>query len=117
MPKIDGLELTKQIYKLNEKQSIIIISAHDTKEHLLEFVNLGIKQFIVKPLELDKILTTLYKVSKVICKKNSVLASNIVDIILPQKSRQKLKLFNEFSILCNFFTSINPINTFTLISN
>jgi len=37
--------------------------------------------------------------------------------ILPQKSRQKLKFFNEFSILCNSFVSINFINTFTLIND
>jgi len=80
MPRMDGLELTKQLYKYNENQVIIIISAHDKKEYLLEFINLGIEQFLVKPLELDKILITFYKVSNTICKKNDILISNSINI-------------------------------------
>lgn len=64
MPKLNGVELTKEIYKINEQQPIIIISAHNEPDHLLEFVNMGIEQFMVKPLDLDKTISLLYKVSK-----------------------------------------------------
>ncbi len=63
MPIINGVELTKLIYKENESQPIIVISAHSESKYLLEFVNLGIEQFLMKPIDADKILESLYKVS------------------------------------------------------
>jgi DNA-binding response OmpR family regulator len=65
-PNMNGIELAKEIYKFNKQQPIIIISAHDEKEYLLELINLGIEQFLVKPLELDKILSIFYSTSKAI---------------------------------------------------
>lgn len=64
MPKLNGVELTKEIYKINDKQLIVIVSAHNESEYLLEFVNMGIEQFLVKPLELEKTMELFYKVSK-----------------------------------------------------
>ena len=62
MPIINGLELTKLIYKENITQPIIVISAHNDWENLLEFVNIGIKQFLVKPIDSNKILEILYEI-------------------------------------------------------
>lgn len=63
MPKLNGVELTKEIYKINEEQAIIIISAHNEAGYLLEFVNMGIEQFLVKPLDLDKAMEVFYNTS------------------------------------------------------
>lgn len=46
MPFVNGIELTKQIYKKKPSQIVIIISAFDDTEYLLELINLGIEQFI-----------------------------------------------------------------------
>jgi len=64
MPKVDGLELTKSIYKIDPNQPIIVISAHDESKYLLEFVNIGIEHFIVKPFDISEISEVLYKVTK-----------------------------------------------------
>jgi DNA-binding response OmpR family regulator len=63
MPKLNGLELTKKIYQQNEKQLVIVISAYDSSEYLLEFVNIGIEYFLVKPFKLEKLLEVLYDAS------------------------------------------------------
>jgi DNA-binding response OmpR family regulator len=63
MPELNGLELTKKIYQQNEKQMIIVISAYDSPEYLLEFVNIGIEYFLVKPFELEKLFEVLYNSS------------------------------------------------------
>lgn len=60
MPKMDGLNLIKNIYKINKSQSIIVISAHNNSENLLELVNIGIEQFLLKPLNFEKVLNTIY---------------------------------------------------------
>ena len=64
MPKLNGLELAKTIYEHNSIQPIIVISAHNEAEYLLEFINIGIEYFIVKPFNIDEIMQVLYKSSK-----------------------------------------------------
>jgi DNA-binding response OmpR family regulator len=63
MPYINGIELTKLIYKENKSQPIIVVSAYNDSENLLEFVNIGIKQFLIKPLDSNKILDILFEVA------------------------------------------------------
>ncbi len=71
MPEMDGISLTKEIYKCNEEQAIIVLSAHHESEYLLTLINLGIEQFITKPIDHDNMLTILYKVCKKINNKHT----------------------------------------------
>jgi len=64
MPILDGLSLIKEIYKVNPYQPIIVLSAHDESKYLLPLINLGIEQFIKKPIDYQELLKTLLKVSK-----------------------------------------------------
>jgi len=61
LPKMNGIELTKTIYAKNKEQTIIVISAHSETSYLLDLINLGIEQFLTKPIEYDKTLSTLYQ--------------------------------------------------------
>lgn len=70
MPKMDGVELIENIYKINPKQNVIVISAHDESHYLLPLINMGIKQFLQKPIELDKFLDVLQTVSQKIVKED-----------------------------------------------
>ena len=64
MPKMDGVELTKNIYTINPSQSLIVLSAFDDSKYLLPLINLGIEQFLKKPLDFQELLKTLLKTSK-----------------------------------------------------
>jgi len=64
MPNLDGIELVKQIYTLNHKQKIIVISAYSDKEYLIPLINLGINNFIQKPVELNNLLEILINMAK-----------------------------------------------------
>jgi len=64
MPYLNGVKLTQEIYKINPNQSIIILSAYDESEYLLPLVNLGIEQFIKKPVDYNKFAEILLKISK-----------------------------------------------------
>ncbi|NOX16247.1 MAG: response regulator transcription factor [Epsilonproteobacteria bacterium] len=85
MPSMDGIELTKEIYKINKNQSIIIISAHDESKYLLELINIGIEQFLIKPIDFDILLNVLFGVVANIKKNN-----------IQTDSEQILKLKNNF---------------------
>lgn len=60
MPRLDGIGLTKEIYNINKKQKIIIISAYNDKEYLIELINLGVDVFMQKPLSSENLLQVLY---------------------------------------------------------
>jgi len=64
MPRMDGVVLTQNIYELVPTQSVIVLSAHDDSKYLLPLVNLGIEQFIKKPIDYQELLKTLLNISK-----------------------------------------------------
>ena len=64
MPNMNGIELIKHIYKENPTQKIIVLSAHNESEYLMELVNLGIYRFILKPMDYDNFIEIIFKISK-----------------------------------------------------
>ncbi len=64
MPNLNGVELTSKLYELNPTQLLIIISAHDDSKYLLPLINLGIEQFIKKPIDYQELLRVLLNSSK-----------------------------------------------------
>ena len=86
MPKMDGIELTKNIYEKNPNQSIIILSAYDETNYLLKLINLGIEQFIKKPIDYQELLNAFLNVSKKIAlsentyipKESIILSKNVL---------------------------------------
>lgn len=63
MPHMNGIELVKEIYIIKKEQPIIVISAHDESKYLFELINIGIEQFLIKPLDFDILLKVFYDVS------------------------------------------------------
>jgi len=66
MPNKNGITLCKDIFKINSSQIIIIISAHNDSEYLVELINLGISHFIQKPLELNNAFKVFHTTSSAI---------------------------------------------------
>jgi len=60
MPNMNGIDMSKAIYKINEKQIIIVVSAYSDKKYFIDLINIGIEGFIQKPLSFDQVLDTLY---------------------------------------------------------
>lgn len=63
LPKMCGVELSKEIRQINNGQNIIVISSYTESEDLLELLNLGIKRFLKKPINYDELCNVLYDVS------------------------------------------------------
>lgn len=56
MPKMDGLEMTRQIQKISPQTKVMITSAYDDTEYLLKAINIGVFRYLKKPLK----ISTLY---------------------------------------------------------
>ena len=63
MPVMDGLQMSREILKLNSAVPIIISSAFNNTEYLLESIRLGIHYYLVKPISLKEFFATLEKAS------------------------------------------------------
>lgn len=59
MPVMDGLEMTRAILEENDKAAIIVTSAHNETKYLLGAIELGISQYLLKPLEREKLDASL----------------------------------------------------------
>lgn len=64
MPNINGIELVEEIYKVNPKQNIIIISAYDDKKYLLPLIKLGVEDFLKKPIDTVELVQTLKNIKE-----------------------------------------------------
>lgn len=82
MPKINGLELTQTLYKINPKQVLIVLSAHDESKFLLPLINLGIEYFIKKPLDFQELLQVLLNTSKKIISSTNNSIDRKAEVIL-----------------------------------
>ena len=63
MPNLNGLEMIEQILNFNPKQRILVLSAQDESDMLLKLINLGINNFLLKPMQEKQLLEALYKIS------------------------------------------------------
>lgn len=55
MPKMNGLDFIKEIRKTDIKTPIILITAHMDTEFLIKAINLGVTQFVAKPVSFDNL--------------------------------------------------------------
>jgi two-component system response regulator YesN len=64
MPLIDGLEFIQQSLKgLNSKATFIIVSGYDDFEVVRASFKLGVKDYLLKPLDIDDLVDVLIKVA------------------------------------------------------
>jgi len=66
MPRMNGIELTKRIKVLKPSQNIIIISAHNDSKYLLQAIDLGVDNFIIKPVQMHQLTQVLTKVANLL---------------------------------------------------
>ena len=62
MPNKSGIEAIKDITKVDNKAKILVCSALGQELLVMEAIQAGAKDFIVKPFKKDKILETIQKV-------------------------------------------------------
>jgi DNA-binding NtrC family response regulator len=61
MPKMNGEQVMNVLHKRNESHPIIVVSAYLTKERIMKLMQLGVKEFIHKPFNIDKFYQTINK--------------------------------------------------------
>lgn len=62
MPEMDGIEAVKEIRKLNANAKVIMCSAMGQQAMVIEAIQAGAKDFIVKPFQADRVIEAVKKV-------------------------------------------------------
>jgi signal transduction histidine kinase len=59
MPKMNGIEMIEMILQLHAEANIIVMSAHNESDYLLQLINLGISNFVLKPVDITLFQTAI----------------------------------------------------------
>jgi len=62
MPEMDGIQAVREIRKLNSNAKIIMCSAMGQQAMVIEAIQAGAKDFIVKPFQSDRVVEAVKKV-------------------------------------------------------
>jgi len=72
MPVMNGMDLIRDIHNLNKIQPIIVVSAYSEATKLIQMIQSGVNNFLLKPINPEDLMTMLYKMSKDIANERDV---------------------------------------------
>ena len=72
MPVMDGMDLIRDIHTVNKIQPIIVVSAYSESSKLIQMIQSGVNNFLMKPINPEEFMTMLYKISKDIVNERDV---------------------------------------------
>ncbi|MCF7919330.1 MAG: response regulator [Candidatus Cloacimonetes bacterium] len=84
MPVMSGLDMLKEIRRIDDSTKVIVISAHSETDYLQKAINLGVDGFLMKPVNIDSVINQVSKVTR-----------QIVLQMKAQEYENKLKNLNE----------------------
>jgi len=61
MPNLNGIEMSKEIRKLNNTIPIIVLSAYNENKYLIDSIKVGMIGYINKPLDIEELILNVYK--------------------------------------------------------
>jgi two-component system response regulator YesN len=101
MPGISGIEAIRQIKNTNNNTLFVIITAYEYFNYAKDAVNLGVHEYLLKPLNKNKVIETLNNICKVISTKRKAIQREIqlkekINKIIPHMEGQFIysQLFN-----------------------
>lgn len=61
MPEMNGLEMAREIRRVERNSLILITTAYKDTEFFLEAIDLGVNQFVLKPIILERLMKSIDK--------------------------------------------------------
>lgn len=100
MPKINGVEVVKEIIKKDSNAKIIMISALNQKQMVFEAIKNGAKHYIIKPIETNTLLEVVNEVlsseSKTMEEKKDEIIEDRPGFKIDNKNGKFIIEFNEY---------------------
>jgi len=103
MPELNGLEMSQQIKEIDEHMPIVVISAYSNSSYLIEAINIGINFYVLKPILLPQLLSTLNSVVETIENRRVALECQQREV------SESIRVANEKLFYAMTETSPNPV--------
>lgn len=100
MPILNGLEMAKEIKNINPNIPIIITTAFSNKEYLLESIDIGIDKYVLKPIDIAKLLQAMSQ-SIIYYELKELFVDKLTN--LPNRNKLKKDLNQTDDVLMTFF--------------
>ena len=98
MPGINGIDAIKQIKSINNNTKFVMITAYEYFDYAKEAINLGVHDYILKPLTKNKIIKTLSELNDVIKKEREVIKQ---EMIMKEKVNKTIPIMENQFIYSN----------------
>lgn len=76
MQSMNGIDFIKKVRSINDSIIIIIMSAYDNKEYLMEAIKLGLFEYLIKPVSRDVFQAIIFQVINKLKEKNKIFLKN-----------------------------------------
>lgn len=64
MPMMSGIEATRKIVKMDKEAKIVIITAMGQENFVMEAINAGARDYLIKPFKSEEVLRTLDRLTE-----------------------------------------------------
>lgn len=96
MPKMDGLELSEKILKINPAAYIVIITGYREFDYARRAIKIGVEDFLLKPVNIEELINITKKIKeKITFKEYQKSMNKIVDIRDSERIKQGNRVVNE----------------------
>ena len=105
MPKMNGLDMIKEIKAIDHTQLVLLLSAHSDSEYLFEAINLNVDGYVLKPIDLDVVNEKITQFIRIIENQKAMKAL--------KESEEKFRTLTQISLTGIFiyhetFIYVNP---------
>ena len=110
MPNMNGLEMAKEIKKINPNMPIVVATAFSNSEYLLEAIDLGVDKYVLKPINVKKLLDIMSK---------SLLYHELRDLYLDQltKLQNRNALIKDTKVIEKSTLALINIDKFSILND
>ncbi|MDD5373084.1 MAG: response regulator [Sulfurimonas sp.] len=119
MPCMNGIEMIEAIKNDSPEQEIIILTAFSESSYFMDAIRLDVSGYIIKPIDFDKINTTLFRVTnKIIAmKENRLYKQELERLVQEEVKKNKIledeKIYNYEQTLIALVKMIERRDTYT----
>ena len=75
MPIRDGLEMSKDIRAISPETPIVVLSAFNDKDKLMQAIEIGVNKYLLKPIDIDELIYAIETLAKA-----KIDSSNLIEI-------------------------------------
>ncbi len=110
MPQMNGLDMIKEIKKINSNIPIIVATAFSNTEYLLEAIDIGVDKYILKPIDMKKLLQVMSQ---------SLLYHELKDLYVDKLTRlpNRNKLKKDLDLTAQDLMALINIDKFSTIND